>query len=305
MTRCVFIGMGLAVLAAAAGADNGPAPFKNNPKARAAYDGMVAAMRKAKSLSWTCQESCGSAGKVFARSTYRIWLQKPNYARLEAGGRDATGIMVLDGSTIWLYWPEGKPAGMWDSVGKRAEEYKLYSHKFYQKQPAPLAKHSIGHVAANFGTVMMIFDPSTFHGYTDSLQPYIDGVRFVKGRRVAGEDCLGIEVSFMKHQRSWVIWLSRKDRIPRRLEETVRVKSDLVITEDWSNVRLNALQSSKFFAWSPPKGWKEYHMPAIGEGLLACGSLAPDFDFAGLEGGRVKLSDYRGKVVWLNKWRCG
>ena len=32
---------------------------------------------------------------------------------------------------------------------------------------------------------------------------------------------------------------------------------------------------------------------------------APDFDLASADGGRLKLSNFRGQVVWLNKWRCG
>jgi hypothetical protein len=42
---------------------------------------------------------------------------------------------------------------------------------------------------------MMILEPSTFHGYTDSLQGYIDGVRSLGTNTVEGELCDGIEVS--------------------------------------------------------------------------------------------------------------
>ena len=310
MKRTLSAMLWIAALGGAAHGDQAQTPFRDDAKAHAAYGGMVAAIRKAKSLSWTADYRCSNAGQEIAHTTYKIWLQKPNYARLEVSataGSKPMGVMVLDGSTIWVYWPGGKPAYPWDQVGKRAEEFNLYSHRFYDKQNAPLARHSIGHVATEVGPLvcMTVLDPSTFHGYTDSLQPYIDGVRFVGDRRIAGEDCLGIEVSFMKHQRSWVIWLSKKDRIPRRLEETIRVRSDIVVTEQWSNVKINAAQSSKLFAWSPPKGWKLYRMPQVEEGLLAVGTAAPDFEVAGMDGGKLRLSDYRGKVVWLNKWRCG
>ncbi len=40
---------------------------------------------------------------------------------------------------------------------------------------------------------MTILDPSTFHGYTDSMQPYIDGVKSLPDEKVEDEDCDGIE----------------------------------------------------------------------------------------------------------------
>ena len=46
-------------------------------------------------------------------------------------------------------------------------------------------------------------------------------------------------------------------------------------------------------------------MPDIEEGLLKPGTVAPDFDLASADGSRLKLSNFRGQVVWLNKWRCG
>ena len=33
----------------------------------------------------------------------------------------------------------------------------------------------------------------------------------------------------MKHQRSWYLWLSKRDHLPRKLKEIVRVSYDLVI----------------------------------------------------------------------------
>ncbi len=65
---------------------------------------------------------------------------------------------------------------------------------------------------------MPIIDPSTFHGYTDSLQPYLDGVKSLGSEKFGDEDCDKIEVSIMKHQRSWYLWLSRSDHLPRKLQ---------------------------------------------------------------------------------------
>ena len=59
-----------------------------------------------------------------------------------------------------------------------------------------------GHEVFGYLGVMTILDPSTFHGYTDSLQAYIDGIRSLGTNTIGDEVCDGIEVSFMKHQRT-------------------------------------------------------------------------------------------------------
>ena len=128
-----------------------------------------------------CSYNFPSNGGVFSHGTYRIWLKKPNYARLEvtpAGAKGPSGILVGDGDYFWTYWPAGKPRYGFEFNGKYAEEYKKYGSTFYMKKPTPVGKHSIGHEIGNLASLApTIMDPSTFHGYTDSLQPYVNGVR--------------------------------------------------------------------------------------------------------------------------------
>jgi hypothetical protein len=150
-----------------------------------------------------------------------------------------------------------------------------------------------------------ILDLSTFHGYTDPLQQYIDGVKSLPDEKVGDEECEGIEVSIMKHQRSWYIWLSKQDHIPRRLKQVVRVSYDIKMTEDWSSVTLNADIPLSMFSWKPPEGWTQWVRPPIEIGLLKPGAKAPDFDLVSADGNRIKLSDFRGRVVWFYEWRAG
>ncbi len=186
------------------------AAFQDDPAAHQLYREMIEAMRKATTLSWSGETRWKNQGQLLPTATYRIWLKKPNYARVEmtrTGQKEPGGILVGDGDYFWTYWPQGKFRYGWEKSGKYAAEYDKYQYKFFMKKRTPVGRHSIWHeVFGNLG-LMMVLDASTFHGYTDSLQAYIDGVRSLGTNTVGGELCDGIEVSIMKHQRSWELWL--------------------------------------------------------------------------------------------------
>jgi outer membrane lipoprotein-sorting protein len=283
--------------------------FQDDPAAHQLYREMIEAMDQATTLSWTGENRWKYQGRSLTTGTYRIWLKKPNYARVEmtrTGQKEPSGILVGDGDYFWIYWPQGKFRYGWERSGKYAEEYEKYQKKFFMKIRTPMGRHSIGHeVFGNLG-LMTIIDPSTFHGYTDSLQAYIDGVKSLGTNKIGGELCDGIEVSIMKHQQSWELWLTRKDQLPRKLTQVLRVlDQEAVWDESWSDVAVDAEISNDRFAWSPPKDWREWKMPDIEESLLKPGTVAPEFELAALNGGKLKLSSFRGQIVWLNKWRCG
>jgi outer membrane lipoprotein-sorting protein len=284
------------------------AVFQDEPAAHQLYRDMIQAMRKATTLSWTGEHRWKFQGRFITVATSRIWLKKPNYARVEMlrpGQAEPRGILVGDGDYFWIYWPQGKFRYGWEQSGKYAEEYEKYQRKFFMKKPTPVGMHSIGHeVFGNLG-LTTILDPSTFHGYTDSLQAYIDGVRSLGTNTVGGEVCDGLEVSIMKQQRIWELWVARKDRLPRKLQQVLRVSLESIWDETWSNVAVDAEIPNDRFAWSAPQDWKEWKQPAIEEGLLKPGTMAPDFELAALNGDKLKLSSFRGQIVWLNKWRCG
>jgi len=283
--------------------------FKDEPEAHGLYDQMVETMRKAESLSYESDYRWESSRSgELGHCTYTVWLKKPNYFRLEAARDDQVrGILVGDGERLWIHWPNGRPQWGWEYEGERAKEYERTRLISYMTQQTPVGRHSIGHQTSRLGAgmSMTIIDPSTFHGYTDSLQAYLDGVRSLGTERIGDEDCEGIEVSFMKHQRSWYLWLSKRDHLPRKLREVVRVSYDIITHEHWSNVTINGEIPDEKFAWKPPADWVEFRFPAIEEGLLKAGTEAPDFELASVDESQVRLSDFRGKVVWFYLWRAG
>ena len=275
--------------------------IENDPAGRALYDGMIAAMRAADTLSFKSQYHVKSR-RMSMRSSYHMWLKKPNHFRMEGfhhGQDEPCGILVGDGDHLWIYWPKGCPLQIPEDQ-QGAEDY-------YITKPAPQGAHSIGHEASRLasGIIMTILDSSTFHGYTDSLQPYLDAVARRGVEPFADEECDVIEVSYMNAQRTWNIWIARRDKLPRKLQETVRVAHTIRAEEIWTDIKINETIPDDKFCWSPPARWTEWKQPPIESGLLKVGAKAPDFKLASLDGGAIQLSQFRGNYVWLFKWRCG
>jgi outer membrane lipoprotein-sorting protein len=293
-------GWALYVLRPSAGQWRSEAIVKDEPAAHALYDSMIASLREADSLSYTC--SYGSSGR--RDQSYHVWLKKPNFFRVEAvdAGGECTGTLVGDGNDLWIYWPgvcplinpadTNIPKSQWSSL--------------YKTHRTPLGRHSIGHEVCELGAGHMPFlDPSTFHGYTDSLQEYIDGVASRGTDRLAGQECDVVEVSIMGAQRTWYIWISQADRLPRRIKQVIRAMHDLIGVEEWLDVSVNPEISADQFAWSPPAGWREYIRPDPAAKLLKAGEVAPDFCLQSIDKGQIRLSDFRDKIVWLYIWRSG
>ncbi len=279
--------------------------FKDEPQARVLYDKMIEALRRPRTLSFKSEYRWEAQGQELGHCFYTVWLKKPNYFRVEGNHSDGrlAGTIVGDGDTLWLFWAGDRPHF---SVEDQ-ETYDKTRSDVYMTKPAPLARHSIGHEVGLLGTGMSmpVIDPSTFHGYTDSLQPYLDGVMGMGVETVGDEECDVIEASLMKRQRSWYLWLSKKDHLPRKLKQVVRVSHDIIMHEVWSGIVMDAEMPAEKFVWTPPEGWQRWELPKPEDLLLKPGTPAPDFELATADETKIKLSDFRDKIVWLYIWRAG
>jgi len=305
----LILGLGTGLLAQEAAppgpVETGPVIFKDEPQARALYDQMIQAFRQPQTLSYKSDYSWEAKGQELGHCTYRAWLKKPNQFRIEgvSATRGRSGTLIGDGQTLWLFWSGDRP----HFSSEDDETYNKTRSNAYMTKPAPPGRHSIGHevVFLGVGMSMTVLDPSTFFGYTDSLQPYLDAVMGMGQEKVGGEECDVVEASIMKHQRSWYLWLSKKDHLPRKLKQVVRVSYDIITNEVWSDIVIDGPMPAEKFVWTPPEGWQQWQLPPPEAALLKPGTVAPDFELSLADGKKVKLTDFRDKIVWFYIWRAG
>jgi peroxiredoxin/outer membrane lipoprotein-sorting protein len=274
---------------------------KDEPAAHALYKTMMQTIQQARSLSYT--SACSTPDD--RSSAYRVWLKKPNSFHVEQtnDGSQKSTTLLDDGESLWIHWVGDRPTLLIDTEKSREDE----RSNVYVKKATLAAGSSIRNEVTLFGTALagLILDPGIFHKGPDPLEDYIDGIRSRGVNPVRGEECDVIEVSFMKARRTRYLWLSRQDHLPRRLKEIDRDANIRVTVEEWSNVAVNAGIPPKILTWSPPKDWQPWDPPKPENSLLESGHEAPDFALRSARGGRVKLSDYRGQVVWLYLWDSG
>ena len=80
---------------------------------------------------------------------------------------------------------------------------------------------------------------------------------------------------------------------------------DILIHERWRNVVVDGEIPAERFQWRPPEDWRQWRLPGPEARLLKPGREAPDFTLRAAGGAPVRLSGYKGKVVWLYIWRAG
>ncbi|MBD3180290.1 MAG: redoxin domain-containing protein [Candidatus Latescibacteria bacterium] len=278
----------------------------SDPEAARIYREMRETIRDAQTIYYESEYLWTSDTLELAHTNYELSMKKPNFARVEARGieNSSEGVLIGDGEHFWIYWPTGRPR----FPGTDSATYERTRNISYMKKPAPAGAHSIAHDVGLFGTnviSMTVLEPSIFHGYSDPMQPYLNGVEYVERDTVGGIECDVIEAVFMDHQRVKTFWVSREDHLPRRMLETVYANPISETREEWSNVQLNHPLPDDLFSWEPPEGWVEYRQPRLEDGLLPIGEIAPDFELSLADSGRFKLSDHRGEVVWIIFWKSG
>lgn len=266
------------------------------------YRKMHRAVRKSKTLFLQSEYAWEVDGREIGRSIYSLWLKKPNFARLESQSSDGKrhGTILLDGSVMWILWPEGKSS----AVGTNTNSGQPAGQASFARKSVRAGTHSIGSEINSLGTgmTMPILDPSIFHGLQDPMDAFLERVIYLRSEEIDGETCYVIEAEFPERNRTRTFWVSRKDFLPRMLVEKVRMEREVIKRERWTKVTVNSAILEEIFSLEPLVDWLELRSLPSTEALLSPGTVAPDFDLELLDGSRFVLSNHRGKIVWLCFW---
>ncbi|HEX7320053.1 MAG TPA: TlpA disulfide reductase family protein [bacterium] len=275
--------------------------FKDEPVARALFNKMNDAFYNANAIYFEGIVWSGREGTIQNKAYYRAWLKKPNFARIEAiRDNKVTGTLICDGKYFWIYW--GGKQTPFDSVNLDIFGTGQYMRiPAYQEEGRSLS-HQVQLLRADFSPV---YELGWFKGGYKKFNEIIDGVRSVGVEMVNGELCDVIEVSIQKNTMSRFFWVSRNDRLPRKICQIIRANDIFIYNELWTNVLINANIANSLYQWKPPAGWTQYFEPSWEDDLLKPGTIAPDFELQSIEGNSIKLSDYQGKVVLLYFWSVG
>lgn len=273
--------------------------FKDEAKVHKIFDKMVKRIKGAKTLYYESVYWFGVEGtESREKTTYRIWLKKPHFGKMEAlVNNRITGTCVVDGKFQWIYWGHKE-------LTFEGESFEKFNNTTYMQSSIHKGYYLSGRIAQELQAhmAMLTLDPNIFFSGLAHKAEFIDGVRSHGTETVNGETCDIIEVSYLENERSHYYWVSRNDYLPRKVVGVVRMDVNLISKEIWSNVFVNMDIPDAMFSWNPPEGWTQFFYPELLENLLDKGTPAPDFELVSIDGNKVRLSDYIGKVVLLHFW---
>jgi len=242
-----------------------------------------------------------AGGETIGDCTIRYFLKKPDLYRVEIidGQGELAGLLVCDSEYCWKTWPKGTTffSQYSDTIKNETE---IYTRDHAYKGMA--VNHQLNLLPE---VCMPVFNANAFFGGEESVMAYLDEIELLGEEEIEGEACHKLKVSMMDGQRVRTIWLSKKDHLPRKLFGELVVANPQTTAEVWSRIAIDPELGKELFAWTPPEGFEERHMPTVEDMILQVGDTAADFTLDDAEGKPLALADFDGKIIWLMFWRIG
>lgn len=245
-------------------------PQDDSAKAREILDAVAGAMKNAPSVAFRVTLSYG--GEETPETT-RVWLRRPNLARVEQSSEDSRSLHVWDGKEYWFH----------DVVEN--------SYSSAKPEDAPIS--SLG-----LGPLPQLFLDRGAGGVLEEAKE----VRASKEKLGSVECDL---VAWKADEAEIRVWVRPDRRIARCEVRFVSEEGTDTTTIEYGPLDFSPKPGNDLFTFTPPKGAKEIKPEGEEGDLLANGSDAPDFEATDLDGKTVKLSDFKGKPVLLNFWFHG
>ncbi len=237
-------------------------------KAKQLLEAAAAPAKDAPSVAFECQSKWKG---VDLKQKAAIRAKRPDLVRIELVGGDQEYLCVLDGKSMWVYLKA--------------------SNQYVKSSPPPL--DTLG-----FGPLFTIL-----LGKSEDVLKEAKNVS-VREERAGDErwDVIGWSGAQDTENK---LYLDSK-RKPRRFELRVRMGGETYEqTVEYGAIDLAPKIAEDAFTFVPPKGATEMNPRTGKEELLPQGTDGPDFEATGLDGKKVKLSEYKGKPVLLNFWFHG
>ncbi len=216
---------------------------------------------------------------------------KPERIRLTVKDPDRELIVVSDGETTWRYLPKTKQYTKESSAA--LEDGDETANQPSQDAVDPLT------VAQN-----------TLVNRYAGLARYASAATLAREERIKIEgdkvDCYVLQIRLSDRMEE--LWIDKRRFLVLRHIDTAKAERGGVpiavkVTLTFKEADISTTPENGLFAFTPPPNAVEAQTLNLpGERINLTGRIAQDFTLKALEGGKVTLSDLRGKVVLLDFW---
>ncbi len=230
----------------------------------------------------------GGIWQSIVREEMDFAILKPSSVRLQVKQPQGEVCMASNGAITWQWLPQKK--------------------EFTRQQAASRLSAAEDSGGGQNDLVMNTYQDLVLRythlaGYASAATLQKDARIKVSGRKA---DCyvVALELKNATHK----LWIDKQTYLVLRHEEHDvarggQTQATVQIAINLKQAEINQTPDPSLFTFSPPAGWREVqtlNVAGLKDSLL--GKQATDFALKTLDGDRVQLSDYRGKVVVLDFW---